>query len=201
MSVEAFGGDGSGVEEGRHDADGRIVLAGEMERRPLAPPAGRRGGIPGLLAGVGLFGEQVDCLAPSGLVAELLVCSTLIAKSLHVTCTRIQLSIVGTICGMWYVPLRRDKRKDTNLHIMCWVRETFVQAKKNGPRHIHSSNLSTNDIWGEGGNNYVQSAHLVDAAKHGGKVSGKASSREKDENWCRYVLLAFRLIEIERGYQ
>ena len=100
MSVEAFGGDGSGVEEGRHNADGRIVLAGEMERRPLAPPAGRRGGIPGLLAGVGLFGEQVDCLAPPGLVAELLVCSTLIAKSLHVTCTRIQLSIVGTICGM-----------------------------------------------------------------------------------------------------
>ena len=28
-----------------------------------------------------------------------------------------------------HVPMRRDERKDTNRHMMRWVRETFVQAK------------------------------------------------------------------------
>ena len=130
MSIEAFGGDGSGVEEGRHDADGRIVLAGEMERRPLAPPAGRRGGIPGLLAGVGLFGEQVDCLAPPGLVAELRIhCSSSIFIVSIEHCT-------GTRRHARYVPLRRDERKDTNRHMMCWVRETFCTGERHGPRLI-----------------------------------------------------------------
>ena len=105
---------------------------------------------------------------------------------------------------MWYVvcaiAARQTQRYEPAHHVLG--KRNIFTGERYGPRLIHSSNLSsTNDIWGEGGNNYVQSAHLVDAAKHGGKVSGKASSREKDENWCRYVLLAFRLIEIERGYQ
>ena len=152
MSVEAFGGDGSGVEEGRHDADGRIVLAGEMERRPLAPPAGRRGGIPGLLAGVGLFGEQVDCLAPPGLVAELLICSTLP----NITRGMYAYSIEHCRQDVMYVPLRRDKRQTQRYEPAHDVlgKDSICTGKIYGPRHGQSSELSTNEIWGEGANNY-----------------------------------------------
>ena len=151
MSIEAFGGDGSGVEEGRHDADGRIVLAGEMERRPLAPPAGRRGGIPGLLAGVGLFGEQVDCLAPPGLVAELRIhCSSSIFIVSIEHCT-------GTRRHARYVPLRRDKRKDRYepAHDVLGKRNILYRRKTRTKTYMHASNLSsTNGIWWEGANNY-----------------------------------------------
>ena len=118
---------------------------------------------------------------------------------LHVTCMRIHL-FEHCRQDVMYVPLRRDKRKDTNRHMMCWVRILFVQAKYTDQDMVnHQSYQPTKS----GGREPTTTGTTCSPCGCREAWWKSKLSKRKEDNWLQIIvrLMLFRLIEIERGYQ
>ena len=119
---------------------------------------------------------------------------------LHVACMRIQLSIAGKMLCMCHCDETRDKRKDTNRHMMCWVRILFVQAKYTDQDMVnHQSYQPTKP----GGREPTTTGTTCSPCGCREAWWKSKLSKRKEDNWLQIIvrLMLFRLIEIERGYQ